>query len=185
MLIPSVKCAEGEAHRVVVLVNASDPDSAAIAKYYTEQRGIPEANIIALEMSTEETVTVREFVDTIYNPVLNALIDAKWIRAVKATGRDFVGRERVSIATHRISYLVTTRGVPLRFANDPLLLGPEIEQFPAQFKVNNGSVDGELALLAGPANLPLAALVPNPLFQQKTPTSLDASRSPHWDHPSG
>jgi hypothetical protein len=33
-----------------------------------------------------------------------------------------------------------------------------------------------LALLAGPANLPLAALVPNPLFQQKTPTSLDAKR---------
>jgi len=176
MLIPSVKCAEGEAHRVVVLVNANDPDSVAIAKYYTEQRGIPEANIIALEMSTEETVTVREFVDTIYNPVLNALIDAKWVRAVKATGRDFVGRERVSIATHRISYLVTTRGVPLRFANDPLLLGPGIEQLPAQFKVNNGSVDGELALLAGPANLPLAALVPNPLFQQKTPTSLDAKR---------
>ena len=174
--VPMVGCAAGEADNVVVLVNASSPDSGAIAKYYIEQRGIPEANIIALEMPIKETVTVREFVDTIYNPLLNALINNKWMRAVKATGRDAVGRERVSIATHRISYLVTTRGVPLRIANDATLLGAGFDQLPKQFQVNNGSVDGELALLAGPANLPMTAFVPNPLFSTMVPTSLDAKR---------
>ena len=174
--VSTVGRAAGEADHVVVLVNANDPDSGAIAKYYTEQRGIPQANIIALDMPTTETITVRAFVDSVYNPLLNALIDKKWMRAVKATGRDTVGRERVSIATHRISYLVTTRGVPLRIANDATLLGTGMAQLPKQFKVNNGSVDGELALLAGPANLPMAAFVPNPLFGKMVPTSVDAKR---------
>ena len=96
--------------------------------------------------------------------------------AVKATGRDIVGRERVTIATHRISYLVTTRGVPLRIANDPALLETNLDQLPKQFRVNNGSVDGELALLASPANLPMTAFVPNPLFSNLEPTRLDAKR---------
>jgi uncharacterized protein (TIGR03790 family) len=171
-----VQLAAGEADSVVVLVNANDPDSAEIAEYYTESRGIPAGNIIALKMPTTETVTVREFVDTIYNPLLNALIEQKWMTAVKATGRDIVGRERVSIATHQISYLVTTRGVPLRIANDPALLETNLGQLPKQFQVNNGSVDSELALLASPANLPMTAFVPNPLFSNIEPTRLDAKR---------
>ena len=171
-----VRLTAGEADHVVVLVNANDSDSADVAKYYTEKRGIPAENIITLKMPTKETVTVREFVDTIYNPLLNALIDEKWMTAVKATGRDIVGRERVSIATHRISYLVTTRGVPLRIANDPALLETNLGQLPKQFQVNNGSVDGELALLASPANLPMTAFVPNPLFSNLEPTRLDAKR---------
>jgi uncharacterized protein (TIGR03790 family) len=175
-----VGLAADEADHVVVLVNANDSGSADIAKYYTEKRGIPSENIIALDMPTKETVTVREFVDTIYNPLLNALIERKWMNAVKATGLDIAGRERVSIATHHISYLVTTRGVPLRIANDPTLLGSEHDQLPEEnkkkFKVNNGSVDGELALLAGPANWSMTAWIDNPLYEQMVPTSLDAKR---------
>ncbi|WP_162027173.1 MULTISPECIES: TIGR03790 family protein [unclassified Lentimonas] len=171
-----VRLAADEADHVVVLVNTNDSGSADIAKYYTEQRGIPSENIIALDMPTKETVSVREFVDAIYNPLLNALIDKNWMTAVKATGRDIVGRERVSIATHKISYLVTTRGVPLRIANDSTLLEANLGQLPKQFQVNNGSVDGELALLASPANLPMTAFVPNPLFSNIKPTRLDAKR---------
>ena len=82
-----VGLAADEADHVVVLVNANDSGSADIAKYYTEKRGIPSENIIALDMPTKETVTVREFVDTIYNPLLNALIERKWMNAVKATAK--------------------------------------------------------------------------------------------------
>ena len=76
---------------MVVVVNANDSGSAEIAKYYTEQRGIPEDNIIALKMPNKETVTVREFVDTIYNPLLNALIEKDWMNAVKANGAMSLG----------------------------------------------------------------------------------------------
>ena len=176
LLCPLAGQAVTEADHVVVLVNSNDSGSVEIANYYTEQRGIPKANIIALKMPEKETVTVREFVDTIYNPLLNALIRKDWMNAVKANGRDIVGRERVSVATHHISYLVTTRGVPLRIANDPTALDNGMEQLPKQFKVNRGSVDSELALLAAPANLPMTAFVPNPLFSKINPTGLDAKR---------
>lgn len=176
LLIAVCGLAANEANRVVVLVNTNDPDSVAIADYYTRKRLIPQANIIALQMPTRETVTVREFVDTIYNPLLNALIKQKWIRAVKAKKYDIVGRERVAAATHRMSYLVSTRGVPLRIANDSALLNPNADQLPQQFRVNHGSVDSELALLAAPSNWPMTAFVPNPLFAQIKPSSSDAKR---------
>ena len=173
---PVIVLADAEADRVVVLANANDRGSVEIAQYYAQQRGIPEVNIVVLKMPKAETVTVREFVDTIYNPLLNALIQKGWMKAVKASGRDVVGRERVSVAAHHISYLVTTRGVPLRIANDATALGADLEQLPKQFQVNRGSVDSELALLAAPSNLSMTAFVPNPLFQQFTPAGLDAKR---------
>lgn len=168
--------AADEVDRVVVVVNANEPDSAAIAAYYCRKRGIPEANIIALQMPIKETITVREFVETIYNPLLKALIKQRWIKAVKANEPDVVGRERVAVATHRISYLVTTRGVPLRIANDATLLNPDSEQLPPLFRVNHGSVDSELSLLAAPPHWPMTALVPNPLFGKIRPSSPDAKR---------
>jgi uncharacterized protein (TIGR03790 family) len=176
LLCPLLCRAATEVERVVVLANAKDRGSVEIARYYAQQRGIPEANIIALKMPESETVTVREFVDTIYNPLLNALMEQGWIRAVKASAPDLVGRERVAVATHRISYLVTTRGVPLRIANDATALGGDLAKLPKQFQVNRGSVDSELALLAAPSNLSMTAYVPNPLFSNMHPAGVDAQR---------
>ena len=153
-----------EVKKVVVLANTRDSDSIEVAKYYVKQRGIPPENIIALPMPTGETITVREYVDTLHNPLLNALIEKEWVRAVKAREPDRTGRERVSAGLHSISYLVTTRGVPLRIANDPELLDSHLKEILDQYKVNEGSVDGELALLIGPSNLSMTAFVPNPLF---------------------
>ena len=175
LLWPAVE-ATAEVERVVVLANANDSGSVEIAQYYAQQRGIPAANIIALKMPQTETVTVSEFVAEVYNPLLNALIQQGWMRAVKASAPDLAGRERVAVATHRISYLVTTRGVPLRIANDAALLEPHANKLPSQFQVNRGSVDSELALLAAPANVPLAGFVPNPLFGQMSAVGVDAQR---------
>lgn len=157
-----------EVENVVVLANASDTDSIEIANYYALQRGIPLANIIALPMPTKETISVREYVDTLHNPLLNALIEKEWVRAVKAREPDFTGRERVSVGIHRVSYLVTIRGVPLRIANDLELLDSRLHEVSDQFKVNRGSVDSELALLVGPSNFSMTAFVPNPLFANAT-----------------
>ena len=68
---------------VIVVVNRNDPDSLAIGQYYAKQRGIPEANIVQLSTSTEETITVTEYVETIANPLLNALLDNDWVKGVK------------------------------------------------------------------------------------------------------
>ena len=165
-----------EAAKVVVLANADDPNSLEIAEHYIRQRGIPSANIIALPMPMKETISVREYVDTLHNPLLNILIEKEWVRVVKTRNPDIQGRERVSVGVHDISYLVTTLGVPLRISNDPKLLDGRLEQLPDQFKVNNGSVDSELALLIGPSDAPMTAFVPNPLFAGVTYKRVDARR---------
>lgn len=166
----------GEIESVIILANARDTSSVEIAKYYARQRGIPNANIIALAMPTRETISVREYVNTIHNPLLDVLIKKNWVRVVRAQEPDFTGRERVSVGIHRISYLVTTRGVPLRISNDSDFLDPRMREIQDIYKVNEGSVDGELALLIGPSNHSMTAFVPNPLFEEATYRPVDRER---------
>lgn len=165
-----------EVESVVVLANSNDSGSVEIANYYAEKRGIPPANIIALPMPKKETISVPSYVDAIHNPLLNTLIEKGWVRAVKAQEPDFTGRERVSVGIHRMSYLVTTRGVPLRIAKDRKLLDLLLRDLADQFKVNNGSVDSELALLIGPSHLSMTGFVSNPLFADATSNSTDRNR---------
>lgn len=173
---PMKAYASSEKGHVVILANSDDRESMQIADYYAKKRGIPKANIIALPMPTNETVSVSQFVDEIYNPLLKKLIRKEWVRVVKTDERDITGRDRVSVGIHRISYLVTIRGVPLRIANDPNLIDVKSGKLPDRFKVNNGSVDSELALLVGPANLSMTAFVPNPLFVGAKTRGIDAER---------
>ncbi len=165
-----------EVKDVVVLVNSRYSDSIEIANYYVKQRGIPQSNIIALPMPTRETISVREYVNTLHNPLLNALIEKKWVRVVKASEPDRMGRERVLVGLHRISYLVTTCGVPLRISNDPGLLDPKMKRLSDDYRVNRGSVDGELALLIGPSDLSMTGFVQNPLFANATHDTTSTKR---------
>ena len=141
-----------ETERVVVVVNSNDPGSEEIAAHYVARRGIPEENIVRIAAPMKETLSVREYVDTVYNPLLGELIDTGWVRGARSRTADHIGRYRMSIATHRISYLVTTRGVPLRIANAPELMEPGSEKLQAILKVNRGSVDSDLAVMAVPAH---------------------------------
>ena len=131
--------------RVVILANSNDLDSLKIAKYYAQQRSIPEANIISLAMPITETIKLQEYVDMIHRPLFEALVAGDWIQAVRSGQLDSYGRDVLHAAVHQISYLVTVRGVPLRISNDIDLIEPESSKIQSQFRVNCGSVDGELA----------------------------------------
>jgi uncharacterized protein (TIGR03790 family) len=161
---------------VVIVVNSEDADSVAIGEHYAKQRGIPLENIVHLSTSTQETISLSEYVETISNPLLDELLEREWISGVKSAERDRYGRERLAVAVHRISYLVTVRGIPLRFSNDLGLLEGEQSQIPKQFQVNQAAVDSELALLPAPANLSMTAFIPNPYFEGKRVSDSDANR---------
>ncbi len=167
-----------EVKSVVVLANSNDAGSVEIANYYAEKRSIPLENVIALPMPTRETISVRKYVDELHNPLLNALIEKGWVRVAKAREPDSIGRGRVLAGIHRISYLVTTRGVPLRIAKDLKLLDI-LRNRSDGLMVNNGSVDGELALLIGPSDSTMVGFVPNPLFAYATSSSTDRNRVIH------
>ncbi len=165
--------AESLASRVVLLANRDDPDSLRIAQHYAEARGVPAANILAFKMPLTEEITWREFLATIWQPLLAQLVQDKWIDAVPMNLTDAIGRRKYYVNGHRIAALVTCRGVPLKIAHDPELFA-EVLPFTRrrEFRVNNGAVDAELSLLAFP-NYPINAFMPNPLFQNDRPNAYE------------
>lgn len=173
MLTLGAKAAEGNlAARVVLLANSADPDSLRVARHYAEVRGVPPENIIALKLPLAESITWREFVVALWEPLLDELLRAKWVDAIPMALTDRVGRRKLAVHGHRIGALVTCRGVPLKIEHDPALdLGTPLTQ-RAEFRTNAGAVDSELSLLAQP-NYPIAAFVPNPLFQKENPDALE------------
>ena len=164
------------AKEMVIVVNRNDPDSLSIGQHYARQRGIPESRIVQLSAPIKETITIAEYAKTVANPLLNALIENEWVKGVKDRSKDAYGRERLSVSIHNIPFVVLIKGVPLRIANDPLLLEESTANLSAQFRVNNGSVDGEIALLLASPQTSMTALVPNPYFEKSSISSTDANR---------
>jgi len=164
-LVAAAADANPAAAATVILVNARDPESVALGEFYADQRGIPRANLVALPMPDRETVTWREFVDQVWQPLQDELLRRHWIQGVAGDTLDPLGRRRASCVGHRIAYLVTCRGTPLRIQHDPLLL-PETppSRIPGQFRTNEAAVDSELSLLASGGH-DINAFVANPLFR--------------------
>ncbi len=165
--------ADDAAARVIVLANSDEPESVRLAEYYAAKRGVPKDNIIALRMPIIEAISWRSFVDTVFNPLEEELVKRGWVDAIGMNLTDPAGRRKYAISGHKISYLVVCRGVPLKVLNDPLM-PPEDAPLAANpsFRTNAASIDGELALLAV-SNPPLLAFVPNPLFANDRPSSIE------------
>jgi uncharacterized protein (TIGR03790 family) len=158
-----------EAQRVIIVANAADSDSRALANYYAAARGIPADNIVALPMPANETVAWPEFVSTVFNPLFAELVARGWIDAMPSRLTDDFGRRKAVISGHRISYLVLMRGVPLRIDENPLWKAPPgTPGAGGGLACNHAAVDGELALLAA-SGTPVLGVVPNPLYGQRRP----------------
>lgn len=168
--------ADALAANVVIVANARQPESMALARFYAGQRGIPAANIIALPMPEEETITWRQFIDQVYQPLQDELCRQHWITGTTSSLLDGLGRPRFAFTSQHISYLVVCRGVPLRVANDPTLLSPADDgKTPGQFRKNEGAVDAELSLLAL-GNYEINGLIGNPLFARADVKTLDGAQ---------
>lgn len=152
------------AESVVIVANGDDPESLAIARHYAEVRQVPAANIITLRMPVTETVSWKQFVATIWQPLEEQLVGKGWIDAIPMDLYDEVGRRKYAVSGQRMTALVLCKGVPLRIAHDPSLYReiPPLTDHP-QLRTNQGAVDSELSLLAMP-DYPINARVPNPLF---------------------
>ncbi len=157
---------------VAILANRDDPESMELARHYAQRRGLPDTAIIALSMPPGEQITWPEFVARIWNPFVREAVDRGWLLASISASTDPVGRFRITSARHRLDALVICRGVPLRIAHDPALYDPASNPLTknASLQTNEASVDSELALFAAD-NPPIAALVPNPLFNTDRPSS--------------
>lgn len=168
--------ADNPAARVIILANSTDPDSVRIARHYANARRVPEENIIALKMTSGETLSWRDFVADIWQPLRDELVRRRWIDAVLMEGTDEIGRKKYAVNGHRLSALVICRGVPIRILHEPAFYS-ENPPFTGkqEFRSNAGVVDSELTLLAS-ANYNINAFIPNPLFQNEVAGDLDRGR---------
>lgn len=161
---PAESAGSDLASRVVLLANANDPDSVRLAHYYAAKRAVRPENVVALPMALAETIGWPEFTASIYQPLQDWLVDRHWIDAIGSTLTDSVGRKRYSIFSHRISYLVVCRGVPLRVSHEPRLYVDELRLASQPgLRTNQGAVDSELTLLAR-GTYDINGWVPNPRF---------------------
>jgi uncharacterized protein (TIGR03790 family) len=160
----------GIAGRVVLVANSDAPDSVAIARHYAEVRGVPPANIIALRMPLSETITWKQFVATIWQPLEDELVKKGWIDAIAMDLFDDVGRRKYAVSGQKIAALVLCRGVPLKIDHDPSLYR-EVAPLTIhpEMRTNQGAVDSELSLLAQ-TDYPINACIPNPLYHNEAPT---------------
>lgn len=166
--------ADDLASRVVILANSRSPESVRLAEFYAEKRAVPAANIIVLPLPEAESITWREFIDQVYQPVQDELYRRGWIEGASSSLLDRLGRRRFVFTGNRISYLVVCRGVPLRVYNDPTLLEEKAgRKISPELNKNESAVDAELSLLAQ-GDYDITALLPNPLFHHDRPPALDA-----------
>ncbi len=171
---PPLRAQDEAAARTVVVVNARQPESVALGEFYLQARSIPPENLVALPLPEAESITRREFIDQVWQPLQDELLRRGWIEGLLSTQLDETGRRRAALTGHRLAHLVLCRGVPLRVHEDPLLAEPvAAARVPATLRRNQAAVDSELALLAqGP--LPLVGFVANPLFNAATAADVSA-----------
>jgi uncharacterized protein (TIGR03790 family) len=168
--------AAGIADRIVLVANSDAPDSVAIARHYAEVRGVPVANIIALRMPAAETITWKEFVATVWQPLEDELVRKGWIDAIPMDLFDDVGRRKYAVSGQRIGVLVLCRGVPLRIDHDPSLYREVVPLTGhPEMRTNQGAVDSELSLLAQ-TDYPINACIPNPFYHNDQPTDFARSQ---------
>ena len=141
-------CTASESSRVCVLVNQTSPVSQAIGEAYAEARGIPEAQIVRLEIpipdpmlgdARHETITRPDFERLIRRPLEQVFEERGW-------------RDSMEI-------IVTTKGIPLRVE------GPEVPVRYLLRETTTAAVDAELSLLFSPlVGSPGIASSPNPFY---------------------
>lgn len=135
---PSVRGPAG----VLVVINQNSPGSIRVGEYYAEARRIPPENLCYIQCPTEETVSREVFERDIRSPIAHHLL------------RNGLSR--------RISYVVTTFGVPLRIG--PAQPTPDMD---AAGRTDRASVDSELCLLAEAH--PLQGPISNPYLHRAEP----------------
>ncbi len=146
-----------DAAATLVVFNENDPDSAELAKFYAEKRGIPKDQVLGLRCSKTEEITRAEFDVTLAEPLRRAFTSNFWWKL----------REPESplgpVEWNRIRYVALMRGIPLKISATTSYPGDKPSGPPPISQHNEASVDSELALLGLPHGI--SGAVNNPYYR--------------------
>ncbi len=172
---------------VAVLYNSTIPDARKLAETYRQARGIPQENVIALDMPTAATIARDDYDRSIRNPLRRQFeVRGWWKRQQDAGGQGeqagALQRLKVPVV-NKIRVLVTIRGVPLRISQTPKPPEPAPKPGEPPKPVDplagrdEASVDSELAMF-GIENLPAEGVLQNKFY--KSDKGIGDSNLPSW-----
>ena len=172
---------------VVVLANAADLESIALARHYLRSRNLPETSLVTLPLRAEEEIPWSAFIHELRNPLLKELLARGLVEGEPVAEPDAEGRTHLRLRSKHFDHLVLCKGVPLKIAHDETRfnLREKSLPLPPNMRVNCASVDSELTLLTR-TETPLAGFVPNPRYNRPPPadeTSADTLMTARLDGP--
>jgi len=144
--------------QTVVIYNKAAPDSADLARFYAQQRGIASDHIIALDCSVEEEITREEYDANIAAPVREAFESRGWWKLRETP------EGKTTVLTTSIRFVAVIKGVPLKIKpHEGAYDGDQSGAGPVSGH-NEASVDSELAVL-GAFSRQISGPLHNPYFQ--------------------
>lgn len=147
-----------EGAQVVVVYNESDPESGLIARFYAEQRGVPEEQVVGLACPDTEEISRAEYDIAIADPLREIFTSRGWWQLREP------GHAMGPVVSNRIRYIVLIRGMPLKIAAIGGYPGDRPNGPEPVGSRNEASVDSELATL-GLRNKVISGALKNPLFR--------------------
>jgi uncharacterized protein (TIGR03790 family) len=127
--------------QTVVVFNNTVPESAALAKFYAEKRGIPRDHLVGLDCSADEEIPREEYDLIIAAPLRKIFEERRWWK-VHETAE---GEKRVDALS--VHFVALIKGIPLKIRATN---APYSEDKPGTGPVearNEASVDSELSAL--------------------------------------
>lgn len=157
---PAVLRAAISPEQVAILCNSTVPESRKLAEIYREARGIPEENVIALDMPPRADISREDYERTILKPLRRQFEARAWWK------RQSDGGGVTLPVINKIRVLVTMRGVPLRIQPTPKPAPKPGDPPPANPVLgrDDASVDSELAMF-GVEGVPMDAVLQNKFYQ--------------------
>ena len=141
----------------IVVFNRDIPESAELAKFYAQKRGIARDHLVGLSCSKDEEISREDYDRTIAGPLREILKKRNWW-----TLRETAGGVPAVLGSS-IRFVALIKGMPLKIR--------PAENYPGDKKGegavngrNEASVDSELALLAR-FDLSISGAVSNPYFK--------------------
>lgn len=159
--ISGARAADDLAKATILVYNRAAPEAAGLARFYAEQRHLPNDHLVGLECSTEEEISREEYDGTVAEPLRKIFFERKWwTQHEDASGRPMVG-------SSQIHFVALIRGMPLKIRATALYRGDHAESNLVG-SLNQASVDSELATL-GLFSRQISGPAVNPYFQSFRP----------------
>ena len=149
---------ESLAASTIVVFNSAIPESAALAKFYAEKRGIARDHLVGLDCPLEEEISREQYDTTIAEPLRMIFKKRRWW-----TLREEEDPQH-GILSNSIRFVALIKGMPLKIRSATAYPGDKSAGGGPVGERNEASVDSELATL-GRFTREISGPAPNTYFQ--------------------